>query len=126
MDNVPIGCCKFVLPLTFDNSLSYYEQICKIIGHLNSILSGVNMNTDEINAIKTQIQELEYIIKNFDKEYIEKVVDNYIATMIFVEINDSGYIVYNIPSSWGDIYFKTAGLDENLPDVEYGTLLLYY
>ena len=46
--------------------------------------------------------------------------------MIFVEINDNGYIVYNIPDSWKDIVFNTTGLDISLVGYDYGHLVLSY
>lgn len=126
MDSLRPSCCKFVLPLVFDESLSYYEQLCKIIEYLNSILQGVNLNTEEIEDIKKQIEKIQYILNNFDREYIEKLVEKYIATMIFVEISKSGYIIYHIPESWNDIIFQTVGLDVDIPNIEFGTLVLNY
>jgi len=49
-----------------------------------------------------------------------------LATMIFVEINKNGYIVYHIPETWDDITFNTTGLDINIPNTEYGQLVLSY
>ena len=46
--------------------------------------------------------------------------------MIFVGINDDGYIVYYIPEEWKDITFNTTGLDIQIDDMEYGRLVLSY
>ena len=76
-----------------------------------------------MKAIK-QIQEW---IDNFDTSYAEKIIKEHIATMIFVEITDSGYIVYNIPKEWSDITFNTTGLDIEVElQPEYGHLVLSY
>ena len=65
-------------------------------------------------------------IDNFDTSYAVSIIKKYLATMIFVEISDSGYIVYYIPESWDDIKFETTGLDVIIPDTEYGRLILSY
>ena len=50
-----------------------------------------------------------------------------IATMIFVEITDSGYIVYNIHNSWKDIKFNTTEYDMHTDlQPNYGHLVLSY
>lgn len=47
--------------------------------------------------------------------------------MIFVEISNSGYIIYNIPENWESITFNTTGLDITLDlQPEYGHLVLSY
>ena len=56
----------------------------------------------------------------------EEIIKKYLATMIFVEISDSGYIIYYIPERWEDIHFETTGLDVEIPNVEYGRLVLNY
>ena len=70
-----------------------------------------------------QVQEW---INNFDTSYLEELIQQYIATMIFVEISDAGYFVYYIPESWDDITFNTTGLDITIPDTDYGRLVLSY
>ena len=46
--------------------------------------------------------------------------------MIFVEISDSGYIMYYIPERWEDIKFETTGLDVDIPNTDFGRLVLSY
>ena len=36
--------CQKVLPLVYDDSLSYYEAICKLIGKMNEIIESINNN----------------------------------------------------------------------------------
>lgn len=70
----------------------------------------------------------ESIINAFEKwmrenanELVGELVHN-----VFFEINDQGYFVANIPESWSDIIFRTSGLDEEVPDLDYGHLILKY
>ena len=46
--------------------------------------------------------------------------------MIFLEISDSGYILYFIPDTWKDINFNTTGKDIQIDGQEYGRLVLSY
>ena len=119
--------CQKILPLVYDDSLSYYELLCKVVDYINDLIN----NDKAINAELTQVQkDLEIInkwIEDFGTEYAEKVLAEHIATMILVEITDSGYIVYYMPSTWDDFKFNTTGLDIELPqETEYGHLVLSY
>lgn len=118
--------CYKVLPLVYDDSLSYYEQLCKIYKYLDDIVNGDTSVINEIEELKKELAEVKEWIDNFDTSYIEEVVKNYLATMIFVEITNSGYIVYHIPSSWNELEFKTTGLDVIINDVDYGHLVILY
>lgn len=119
--------CQKVLPLVYDESLSYYEVLCKVREKLNEIIQEQNKQADIIKEIQDAIQKLDEWIENFDTEFIEKVVREYLATMIFVSITDTGYFMYHIPESWRNITFNTTGLDIELEmQPEYGHLVLSY
>lgn len=119
--------CQKVLPLVYDESLSYYEVLCKVKHKLNELIDSQNLQDEEIKAIEKELAEVQNWIDNFDTTVIKELIEDYIATMIFVEINDEGYIVYNIPESWDDITFNTTQLDIFLTlQPEYGHLVLSY
>ena len=118
--------CQKVLPLVYDDSLSYYEVLCKLKEKLNELIQNDGLLKEEILNIQNNIKIIDEWIKNFDYSIIEKLIREYIATMIFVEINDSGYIVYNIPEAWRDITFNTTELDIEIPGYSYGHLVLSY
>lgn len=119
--------CQKVLPLVYDESLSYYEVLCKVKHKLNELIDSQNLQDEEIKAIEAELTEVQKWIDNFDTTVIKELIEDYIATMIFVEINDAGYIVYNIPESWDDITFNTTQLDIFLTlQPEYGHLVLSY
>jgi hypothetical protein len=119
--------CQKVLPLVYDESLSYYEILCKVKHKLNELIDSQNLQDEEIKAIENELTEVQKWIDNFDTSVIKELIEAYIATMIFVEINDAGYIVYNIPESWDDITFNTTQLDIFLTlQPEYGHLVLSY
>lgn len=118
--------CYKVLPLTYDNSLSYYEVLCKVVAYINDLIAQDKIFGEELENLRADLTVVQEWIANFDTKNIEELVSHFVATMIFVEINDDGYIVYNMPESWNDIEFNTTGLDINVPDYDYGHLTLSY
>lgn len=118
--------CQKVLPLVYDDSLSYYEILCKVVDYINNMIENQKEFSEELAELKSELGAVQKWIDDFDTSYIEKVVREYLATMIFVEISDAGYFIYYIPRTWKDIVFKTTGLDVEIADTEYGRLVLYY
>lgn len=119
--------CQKVLPLVYDDSLSYYEVLCKVVDYINSLIEQDKVFDDDIATLKQELATVQSWIANFDTSYAESIIKKYIATMIFVEISDAGYIIYNIPEEWSDITFNTTGLDITLAlQPEYGHLVLSY
>ena len=118
--------CYKVLPLVYDESLSYYEILCKVVDYINQMIEEDKSYVDDIEKLRQELKVVQDWIANFDTSYAEKVLSKYIATMIFVEISDAGYIIYYIPEKWEDITFNTTGLDIELPKREYGRLVLSY
>ena len=126
IEHVKFWCFK-VLPLVYDDSLSYYEVLCKVSDKLNEMVDSLNEFSEAYDSMMAAIAQIQKWIDEFDTSWAEELIKEYIATMIFVEITESGYIVYNIPSSWNDIEFNTTGLDIELPlQPEYGHLVLSY
>ena len=118
--------CQKVLPLVYDDSLSYYEVLCKVVQYLNEVIKTENEIIENVDQLKAELQVVQEWINNFDTSYAEEIIREYLATMIFVEISDAGYFVYFIPESWDDITFNTTGLDISIENYEYGRLVLSY
>lgn len=119
--------CYKVLPLVYDESLSYYEILCKVVNYINNLIDQDKIIGNELNDLKKELDAVNKWIDDFDTSYIEKIVIQYLSTMIFVEISNSGYIIYNIPENWESITFNTTGLDITLDlQPEYGHLVLSY
>lgn len=118
--------CNKVLPLVYDDSLSYYEVLCKVVKYINDLIEGDKIIGKELEELQSELAEVQKWIEDFDPQILNDMLSKYLASMIFVEINDEGYIVYNIPESWANIVFQTTGLDVSIPDIEYGHLVLSY
>ena len=122
--------CQKVLPLVYDDSLSYYEILCKVVNYINNLINDNKEIVNNINELKKELSIIEEWVKNFNTGYVEDIIKQYLATMIFVSISDSGYIVYYIPDNWKSITFNTTGLDigENIGigKYDFGHLVLSY
>lgn len=132
IDKVKFWCYK-VLPLVYDDSLSYYELLCKVVSKLNELIEKYASFDDVVAEIQSAIDALQKQIDEFDTTYIEKLINDKLANMIYVWISDAGYFIYYTPESWKDVSFNTTGLDiqnEQLADnghvanYEYGRLVL--
>lgn len=119
--------CQKVLPLVYDDSLSYYEVLCKVVTYLNNVIEGTNGVIDDVAELKNDLGVVQNWINNFNTAYAEKIIAQYIATMVFFGLTDSGYFVAYIPENWDTIHFGTTGLDIDAPiQPEYGHLVLLY
>jgi hypothetical protein len=125
-EHVKFWCFK-VLPLVYDNSLSYYEVLCKIAAKLNEMIDAMAELPETLKEIEEALAQIQQWIDNFDTSVIEKWINEHLASMFYVEINDSGYFVIYIPEGWKDVTFKTSGWDEVVdPPLDYGHLILHY
>ena len=121
--------CQKVLPLVYDDSLSYYEILCKVVDYLNKMRDDINSIADDWAELQKEIEQVKEWIDNFNTEAIEKIIKESILKMVIVNITDDGYIVIYIPESWDDIVFNTTGYDiaiEDRPDIDYGHLVISY
>ena len=125
--------CYKVLPLVYDDSLSYYELLCKVVSKLNELIEKYAPFDDVVAEIQTAIDALQKQIDEFDTTYIEKLIKDKLSNMIYVYISDAGYIIYYVPESWADIQFNTTGLDitndqlsddKHVANYDYGHLVL--
>lgn len=103
--------CYKVLPLVYDNSLSYYEVLCKVVDYINQLITQDKVFGETLDSLQSALDEVQNWIKNFDTSYLEELIAQYLAKMIYVYISEAGYIIYYIPESWSDITFNTTGLD---------------
>lgn len=131
--------CIQILPSIFDDSMSYYEVLCKVIKILNNSMEDINILMEEIETTNIELDEFKELVKNQFEElkngewiqgtisYLEKLLEKYIPVAIFFGLTESGNFVAYIPDSWDNIQFNTTGYDyPSLPDASYGHLILSY
>lgn len=51
--------CQKVLPLVYDDSLSYYELLCKVVDYLNKTMEDVETLHGDVNNLHKAYEELQ-------------------------------------------------------------------
>ncbi len=49
--------CQKVLPLTYDESLSYYEVLGKVVAYINNLIEDVATLEDNLETLKEVVEE---------------------------------------------------------------------
>lgn len=68
--------CQKVLPLVYDDSLSYYELLCKVVNYLNNVINDVNVLSKDFIALK------EYVSHYFDSLDVQTAIDKKLDEMV--------------------------------------------
>lgn len=119
--------CQKVLPLVYDDSLSYYELLCKVVDYINKLIEQDKVFSGDIAVLKQEIKEIQDQLDNLNTDFFAELVTHWLATMVFFGLSESGYFVAFIPDSWKTVSFNTTGYDINVPIMpEYGHLVLSY
>lgn len=102
--------CQKVLPLVYDESLSYYEILCKLCDEMKNLMQGMDDLSTEVATLKQAINDVQRWIDNFDTDFIKKLVLDYVAEsvkQVYFGLSNTGYFVAYIPKSWDEITFDT-------------------
>lgn len=134
--------CQKVLPLVYDDSLSYYEVLCKLTEYINLIIDNQDYFKSQLDEFGITIEQLQkdvnYLwgelekVKNGDytsmyldalKNYLDKNLQELVAGIvkyIVFGLSMDGHFVAYIPPSWDFITFDTIMQPSEL----YGHLVL--
>lgn len=131
--------CQKVLPAVYDDSLSYYELLCKVIDKLNEVIKQSNEQSEVITIIANELENLKSLFEQFMesgfddyyKDQIEKWLDahmteilkTFVQNGVYFELTDDGYFAANIFESWAHVWFDTIA---DYSNEYYGSLVLYY
>lgn len=128
--------CQKILPAVFDDSLSYYEQICKFVEKLNEVIG--ELNKVDTETLQEQIDELNKEFEKFKEsgfdDYYAAQIEQWIsdnllllwktfAKQVFFGLTSDGYFCAYVPDSWSDITFDTGAVYGRN---DYGRLILRY
>lgn len=135
--------CQKVIPLVYDDSLSYYELLCKVVKYINDMINNQNSMNEILQQYGQDIKQLKedvnYLESELEKvkngDYTSMYIDSLsawidknlqelvskIVKYVFFELDDSGYFVAYIPFSWQFLTFDTI-VDGDDPN--YGHLTL--
>ena len=74
--------CQKVLPLVYDDSLSYYELLCKVVDYLNKTMEDVSNMSEDIDKLYTAFNELQTYVNNyFDSLDVQEEINNKLDEM---------------------------------------------
>lgn len=79
IDRVTFPHCQKVLPLTYDNSLSYYEAICKLVDKVNDIIGIINIfDPPDLQPIYDRLDAIEAVNEqqSNDIDYLNECCKN--------------------------------------------------
>lgn len=98
--------CQKVLPLVYDDSLSYYELLCKVIDYLNKTIENVNslsVNFDELVKMFNTLKDyVDNYFKNLDvQEEINKKLDEMAKNGELTIIFQKYFNFYVTPQMYG-------------------------
>lgn len=122
-----------ILPLVYDDSLSYYEVLNKLTEKLNEVIENYSVfdgTIQDLIEFKNSLTNGEFP-EPFE-DALNKWIDSKLTTLISTAVHnvwfgltDSGYFVAYIPDSWSEITFQTTGYDTDVDlQPEYGHLIL--
>lgn len=137
--------CYSVLPLVYDDSLTYMEMVCKLIDYCNHIKDDevalaklVESYGTTINELQTEVDEVMQELEDFKNgkalgvylsalqkwidENLQELVGR-IAKFVIFGLDNRGYFVADIPDNWDGITFST---DTDYSSESYGHLILTY
>ena len=72
--------CQKVLPLVYDDSLSYYELLCKVVYKLNELVENQNNLSDEIKQVAQDLNNFKNQVPGMIEAKVQEWLDNYITT----------------------------------------------
>lgn len=116
-----------VLPLVYDDSLSYYELLDKVIYKLNEVIRNNDELVESVNAYEIKVDELDKELRELiDGKQYEHLIEEYIGDTIkhvYFGLTNAGYFAAYIPDSWADLHFSTI---TDYSSELYGHLVLMY
>lgn len=107
------------------------KQLHKLICYIDFVGDKVNINHDEIEALKEQFEKfVESGFEDYYKEQIFAWIDEHLPDLmsravkqVYFGLNDDGHFVAYIPDSWSDITFDTGAV---FGRTDYGRLILRF
>lgn len=121
--------CQKVLPLVYDDSLSFYEVLCKLTDYVNIMINNqdffdeqlkeyglsISVLQNDVNFLKEEIEKVKngdylslYIdsLKNYIDNNLQEMVSKIVKYIVFGLTKDGHFIAY-IPPAWDFIKFDT-------------------
>lgn len=95
--------CQKVLPTIYDNSLSYYELLTKVVNYLNTTMQTVNVLGKDVTELNKAYNQLVTYVNSF-KDYAENRMDNQDAA------------IANLTSAWNEFEEEMQKVIDDIPN----------
>lgn len=95
--------CQKVLPTIYDNSLSYYELLTKVVNYLNTTMQTVNELGKDVTELNKAYNQLVTYVNSF-KDYAENRMDN----------QDTE--IANLTSAWNEFQEEMQKVIDDIPN----------
>ena len=74
--------CQKVLPLVYDDSLSYYELLCKVVDYLNKTMEDVGVLEGDVTGLHEAYKQLQsYVNEYFSSLDVQEEINNKLDSM---------------------------------------------
>ena len=98
--------CQKVLPLVYDDGLSYYEILCKVVDYLNKTMENVNALSENFDELQTAFKTLKDYVDNYFKNLdvqneINKKLDEMASSGELTIIFQKYFNFYVTPQMYG-------------------------
>ena len=70
--------CQKVLPLVYDDSLSYYEVLCKVVDYINKLIEQDVIFGQELDALRADLAVVQDWIDNFETTTAARIINEYL------------------------------------------------
>ena len=75
--------CQKVLPLVYDDSLSYYELLCKVVIYLNDMLDDINTLASDVDNINNAYLQLQHYVNiYFQSLDVQEEINNKLDELV--------------------------------------------
>lgn len=88
--------CQKVLPLVYDDSLSYYELLCKVVDYLNKTMEDVETLHEDVTGLRSAYVKLQgYVNEYFGNLDVQKEIDKKLDELFSSGELDNLFILYS-------------------------------
>ncbi len=93
--------CYKVLPLVYDETLSYYEVLCKLTGKIDECIDAINEGSADITQLTSTVEELQGIVQTLQSD-VEEIKD---------ELSIKGKVMVDSDIAVGNVNIDIANVD---------------
>lgn len=74
--------CQKVIPLAYDESMSYYEVLCGLRAYIGTLIENINLTSDAVTELQNLYQELVNYVDNYFKNLdVQEEINNKLDEM---------------------------------------------